>query len=85
MRIPYRFKKIWWKAFPPKSPITNTLRATLKDLNAIEVGGPSPYFDLRGFLPLYDVLKTCDNAICAPSNVHSTYPADRSRYLNFLR
>ena len=84
MRIPYRFKKIWWKAFPPKSPITNTLRATLKDLNAIEVGGPSPYFDLRGFLPLYDVLKTCDNAICAPSNVHATYPADRSRYLNFL-
>ena len=84
MRIPYRLKKIWWKIFPPKSPIAKTLRVSLKQLNSVEIGGPSPYFGARGFLPLYDVLQSCDNAICAPSNEHAAYPADHSPYLNSL-
>ena len=84
MRIPYRLKKIWWKVFPPKSTIANTLQIILKDLNSIEIGGPSPYFSSRGFLPLYDALQSCDNVICAPSNEHASYPENHSPYLNYL-
>ena len=84
MRIPYRLKKIFWQYFPPKSPLSKSLRIHLKNLTSLEIGGPSPYFSDRGFLPLYNSLKSCDNVICAPSNIHASYPENETQYLKSL-
>ncbi len=84
MRVPYRLKQFWWRFFPPKSSFSKSIRIHLKDLESLEIGGPSPYFTQRGFLPLYDSLRSCDNAICSPTNIHASYPQNGSDYLSSI-
>lgn len=40
----------WWR-----------IRNRLKDLDGLEIGGPSPYFEKNGLSPLYPILKRVDH------------------------
>ncbi|WP_439107105.1 methyltransferase domain-containing protein [Congregibacter sp.] len=56
-------------AAPQRASCAQRLRTLLKGHNSLEVGGPSSVFDRRGILPVYQSLKSVDNANFASETV----------------
>ena len=55
-----RAEKIFRNFVPKRMSGHNLYREKLKNKNGLEIGGPSPAFDSKGFLPLYDIVQSLD-------------------------
>jgi SAM-dependent methyltransferase len=55
-----RIEKQIRKLFPKRILNYKQIRTAFKNKSGIEIGGPSSTFDSKGFLPLYDTIKSLD-------------------------
>lgn len=55
------FRKISEFISPPKSEYYNIIFSKISDSKGLEIGGPSPVFFKKGYIPVYNVAKKVDN------------------------
>jgi len=54
-------EKLYRNYFPKKIEGYKNIQAYFKNKNGIEIGGPTSHFDLKGFLPIYQLMNSLDN------------------------
>lgn len=55
-----KMEQVFRQFFPKRMKNHQFFLSHLKGLNGLEIGGPSPSFDSRGFIPLYECINNLD-------------------------
>lgn len=69
MRVIELVHKAFRRVLPRRLPGFRRLRTLVRGKRGLEIGGPSPFFDRRGLLPLYRVAARVDGCNFAPTTL----------------